>query len=171
MATEDEDYRSFEASQPMMMGTAVALSYGVPRSTHWPRVEKEHLAQHQNCLVCGKGVKDGVKVNVHHGFPFHFVVAVGRPDLELDERNLHTLCVEHEEEHHLLVGHLGSFESYNPYLKEDLRRYQGMAANDIRADPKYQQKVVGRPKSLGLMSSAERNALKHLLDTVFPKVA
>jgi hypothetical protein len=31
-------------------------------------------------------------VQVHHIFPFHDCVALGRPDLELDERNLITLC-------------------------------------------------------------------------------
>ena len=31
-------------------------------------------------------------VQVQHIFPFHYCVALGRPDLELDERNLITLC-------------------------------------------------------------------------------
>ena len=47
-------------------------------------------------------------------FLFHYVVLVGRPDLELDPRNLLTLCIRPDCEHHVLLGYLGDYESYNP---------------------------------------------------------
>jgi hypothetical protein len=33
---------------------------------------------------------------VHHIFPFHYCIALGRPDLELDDRNLITLCEDEQ---------------------------------------------------------------------------
>ena len=54
---------------------------------------------------------------MHHIFPFHYCIALGRPDLELDDRNLITLCEDEAgkpgQNHHLLVGHLDDFESSN----------------------------------------------------------
>jgi len=40
----------------------------------------------------------------------------GRPDFELDPRNLLTPCVHHDCEHHVLIGHLDDYESYNRHV-------------------------------------------------------
>jgi hypothetical protein len=73
-------------------GARVAAVFGIHRSPHWSEVARKHLARQPRCICCrpdspGQGIPQ-----VHHIFPFHYCVALGRPDLELDERNLITLC-------------------------------------------------------------------------------
>ena len=64
---------------------------GQPRSSHWPAVEKAHLAESPACACCTTA-SSTAKQQVHHVWPFHYCIALGRPDLELDPRNLITLC-------------------------------------------------------------------------------
>ncbi len=79
---------------------------GAARSSQWPAVERAHLAEHPECAVCGSKEQ----LNVHHVVPFHV-----RPDLELERSNLITLC----RNHHFWWGHLGSWRSWNPDVRED----------------------------------------------------
>jgi len=99
---------------------------GAKRSNKWPAARKAFLKDHPNCAVCG-GNK---KVEVHHKRPFHL-----HPELELDPSNFITLCEEKKDgvNCHLMVGHLGSFKSFNV---------------DVEADAKtWNAKFKGRPKS------------------------
>ena len=61
------------------------------------------------------------RVEVHHIFPFHICVVVDRPDLELDERNLVTLCGQSHDrgvgDRHLLLGHFDDWESMNVWVR------------------------------------------------------
>jgi 5-methylcytosine-specific restriction endonuclease McrA len=66
--------------------------YGDPRSSEWQSVRKSFVKRHPYCEACGS-MKS---INVHHVEPFHL-----RPDLELDEWNLITLC----RRHHFEIGH------------------------------------------------------------------
>jgi len=91
---------------------AICLVQG--RSGKWPRVRKQHLKEHPRCAVCG-GRKN---VEVHHICPYKQA-----PELELEPTNLITLC--NHLRCHLLVGHLGSYHSWN----EGVRR---MAASIFR---------------------------------------
>lgn len=79
---------------------------GVARSPHWPSVRKAFIAKNPCCAVCG--TKDDL--DVHHCFPFHL-----KPMLELEEGNLITLCTPH----HLFIGHLMNYRSYNVTVRED----------------------------------------------------
>jgi hypothetical protein len=90
------------------------------RSSHWPAVERAHIAQFPKCACCGTE-KDR---QVHHVKPFH-----NHPHLELDPNNLITLC----RVHHFWWGHLGSWFSWNKSIVRD-------AAAFLR-------KVIHRPKS------------------------
>lgn len=81
-------------------------TYGVARSSRWKTVRKEFLILHPTCAVCGTK-KD---LEVHHKIPV-FVDKM----LELDSKNLITLCSTH----HLWVGHLGSWKSYNQTVVDD----------------------------------------------------
>ena len=94
---------------------------GQPRSPEWPKVEKAHLAKNPHCACCAPGANLSAGQQVHHKFPFHCCIALGRPDLELDDRNLITLC---EKEGaggscHLRFGHLDNFKSFNVDVFED----------------------------------------------------
>jgi hypothetical protein len=101
--------------------------------------------------------------------PFHFVIACGRPDLELDFRNLITLC-EGAENHHLIVGHLDDWESYNRSVAHDARgTYHGEARAKIEALRRWTEERAARPKHLDAMSAAERHALNVTLDRLYPR--
>ena len=85
---------------------------GSRRSRQWSRVRKKWLGEHGACAVCG----NRRKLEVHHKLPFHL-----HPELELDSTNLVTLC---EDKYngincHLVIGHLGSFMSYNVNVDAD----------------------------------------------------
>lgn len=79
---------------------------GWERSSRWPIIRKEHLADNPFCVVCG-GNK---KVEVHHIKPFHLY-----PSLELDRDNLMTLCERKKYglNCHLLIGHVGNYRRMN----------------------------------------------------------
>lgn len=108
-----------------------------PRSPEWARVAMEHRRREPACVVCGY---KGRKVQVHHIKPFHL-----HPQLELDPHNLITLCEARGRNHHLLLGHLNSWESYNEHIREDAKHFRHKSAREIRADAHWQKKVLQRP--------------------------
>ena len=75
------------------------------RSSQWTDLQKAHLKLSPICLVCGTKRRR----QVHHIKPYHLF-----PELELDPTNLITLCLPH----HLLVGHLQYWRSWNPQVVE-----------------------------------------------------
>lgn len=68
------------------------MTYEGPRASEWVQVRNEFVRRHPRCEACGSAYN----LNVHHIIPFH-----QRPDLELVEDNLITLC----REHHFRIGH------------------------------------------------------------------
>jgi hypothetical protein len=107
-------------------------------------------------------------VQVHHIFPFHYCVLLGWPDLELDQRNLITLCETEsghvEENHHLLIGHLDDFKSSNLDVVNDAKKtFSGMTADQIKADPRWQLKPLDK------MSQQEKDDFTAQMNKVFPK--
>lgn len=100
------------AAQQAMQDTAFA------RSPAWQRVEPAFLAQqgHDTCAACHRD-KNQAKLEVHHILPFHLVRNFQRPDLEFDPTNLVTLC----DIHHLYIGHLGVWGSYNENVLFDVK--------------------------------------------------
>lgn len=101
----------------------VTRATGVPRSNQWPRVRQAHLTAHPCCEVCGtKG-----NLEVHHIVPFHI-----DKSKELEPSNLITLC----QDHHLLFGHLMSWQSYNPDIIEDVKLWRKKIANRPKPQPK-----------------------------------
>ena len=80
------------------------------RSSQWKSTRRDFLKKSQNfCAACW--YLDNLQV--HHKEPFN-----ERPDLELDESNLITLCMG-PNECHLKIGHGGSFDYFNPNVEED----------------------------------------------------
>jgi 5-methylcytosine-specific restriction protein A len=79
------------------------------RAGGWRTVEKHFLIAHPICAVCG-----GKKwLQVHHKKPFHL-----HPELELDDKNLITLCMGRKE-CHLKIGHGNNWKAYNPHVELD----------------------------------------------------
>lgn len=118
-------------------GAMIAKKHGKARSTEWPRVEKEHLQRQPACVACGHTEH----VQVHHVKPFHL-----HPQLELEPTNLITLCEAPSRDHHLLLGHLDEWESFNEHVHADVKHFFQMTADQIRADANWLKKVQSRPK-------------------------
>jgi len=144
------------------------------RSPEWPKFRDAFIAKNPDCTVCGKGRKDGVGVQAHHIFPFHYCIALGRSDLELDDRNLITLCENEVDEssnnHHVLVGHLDDFESSNLDVVHDAKvTYKGWTEARIEADGGWQSKKAHRLPHLPQMSGGDKQAFKWAMTTRYPK--
>lgn len=81
------------------------------RSSKWSSLRKSFLETNNFCAACG----GTIFLEVHHIEPFH-----ENPSLELDTNNLITLCDKPGKDNcHLEIGHLGSFKSKNPNVRED----------------------------------------------------
>ena len=148
-------------------------SPGVKRNGKWSKIRKEHLALEPNCAACGKGSKE-VSLQVHHKFPFHYCIALGRPDLELDHRNLITLCETSEtheaENHHLLIGHLDNFKSSNVNVEEDCKKYYLMTEEQIEDSAQWKIEENNRLKLLTEMSDQEKEDFKKLMNGKYPPI-
>lgn len=147
------------ADEPLHLTAAHARA----RSSLWPGVERAFLRQHPACEMCG--ARAGL--NVHHRVPFSYCIPLGRPDLEFEPQNLVTLCTKGAD-HHLLIGHLDFFQSYNPTLEQDLAAFAQQDAKTIRASRAWRNKVHERPPSYAHMTEEQRVALRHDLDARFP---
>jgi hypothetical protein len=142
---------------------------GQGRSPHWPAVEKAFRKLHPQCVACV--VKSVTHIQIHHRFPFHYCIALGRPDLELDMRNLITLCEwkSPSPNHHLLIGHLDSFASSGLDVAEDAISFRGMSAAEIKKDPRWIKKVATRLKPLDQMTATDKQAFTKRMNATFPK--
>jgi hypothetical protein len=153
---------------------AEAARHGIARSPEWPHVEKVHRLLQPRCTCCADGMASNAGTQVHHVFPFHYCVALGRADLELDQRNLVTLCEDEKgkpaQNHHLLVGHLDDFQSSNLDVVEDAASmFHGMTAEQIRESPEWKALVAKRLKPLSEMSEQDKQAFAQAMNQRFPK--
>lgn len=94
------------------------MPYGARRSSAWPRIRKEYLSNHSSCECCG-GTE---QLEVHHKKPVRLF-----PELELDYNNLVTLCEKRR--CHLTMGHLHSYQSYNPDVEIDVAKWEKKIRN------------------------------------------
>ena len=153
------------------LGTSIALKYGLKRSPLWAGVQRAYLAKNELCVVCSSNST----IQIHHIMPFHLCHLVYRGDLELDERNFISLCEETGNNHHLLLGHLGNFESYNQGGRESIlalgKSIPGLSEEAIKADQAWIQLMGSRPKPWEQWSHAEKLAFRQILDTTLPFIA
>ena len=148
--------------------TAANTTSALGRSPLWPGVQKSVLKKTPKCFACES--RKGLQV--HHIHPFHYCVGVGRPDLELDERNLIALCEtdvdDKEENHHLLIGHGGDFKLFNSHVLEDAKAWYGLKAQVIRESASFKERQAHKPKEFKDMTYDEKKAYRDLLDRELP---
>lgn len=130
------------------------------RSPLWLERAKIHIKVQPNCLVC----HTTENLNVHHKYPYSYIIGLGRPDLELDERNLFTLC----ERHHLLIGHLNWFESYNPKLEYYISLCRGLLISQIKSLPAWRTAVEFRPEPYAKMNEQAKKYLIREINESMP---
>jgi hypothetical protein len=159
-------------------GAAIAAQHGLTRSDEWPDVERLFLYNNPRCAGCDRPLWidsltiGGVGLQVHHRYAFHECILAGRPDLELDPRNLCCLCEDRpgllSRNCHLVLGHLNSFRSWNPTLDEDLAHWHDAPNEDaIRSDTVWLAKVYARPLPWPDWTIPRRIAFRATLDQVF----
>jgi hypothetical protein len=98
------------------------------------------------------------------------VVLCGRPDLELDFRNLVTLCADPQREHHPLIGHLDDHERFDPQLEKFIRTYYGLSQQQIRETSTWGKAHADKPHHLDQMSEEQKSAFKTMLDAKLPLI-
>jgi hypothetical protein len=149
-------------------GTSIAQRYELKRSPLWPEAQRKYLAKNPECAVC----PSNSNIQIHHVMPFHLCHLVYRGDLELDERNFIPLCEESGNNHHLLLGHLGDFESYNQGGRESIlmlgKSILGLSEAAIKADQAWILLMGSRPKPWEQWTHAEKLAFRQILDTTLP---
>jgi hypothetical protein len=148
-------------------GAAVAHDHGIPRSPHWKTVRTTFRRAHPFCDACGPG-SPRVHLEVHHVIPYHLCALLGRPDLELDPRNLVVLCEDEGFDHHLLVGHLGDFQTSNPIVRESVSTFFGATVAQIRIDARWVGLARAKPPEWGNMTDQNKLALRDEMDAVYP---
>lgn len=145
---------------------------GAKRSPHWPTVEKEFKDRNPDCIYCGAGSGQKFGIQAHHINPFHQVVGVGRPDLELDPRNLTSLCETEENkpapDHHITCGHLGSFQRNNDKVLEDVKLYFGKDHLLIEGMPEWKEEEKATSKPFSTWTDQEKKDYRRKLDTNLP---
>jgi len=106
MADPDNSAMILDADR---VDAAILAAHGLSRSPHWPEFSREVIAQDGACQFCG-----GVKLlQVHHIKPFHLF-----PALELDRRNVITLCMAPGNECHFVQGHKRNWLKFEPNIRE-----------------------------------------------------
>jgi len=159
-------------SAPDHGNTEALRTIGHGRSSRWPAIEKAFRKIHPQCVCCA--VPSTRHVQIHHRFPFHYCVALGRPDLELDVRNLITLCEgprASDPDHHLLIGHLADWQSADLDVAEAAITFRGMSEAEIRKDPRWIMKVAARLRPLDQMTGKDKIAFTQRMNATFPKMA
>ena len=154
-------------------GIHIHKAYGVQRSPRWSAVEHEYLNESPYCEACDSGNRGVVHVQVHHIIPIHYCILLGRPDLELDQRNFITLCEETKftkaPNHHLLIGHYDDFHSANLTCRIDAEsNYYNWSADKIKHDSGWLRMKQFRLKPWFKMTSQDKSALLDFLNTNFP---
>lgn len=146
---------------------------GLERSNKWPALARRITKLVNACACCGKSYGPKTAgLNVHHLYAFHDCVLAGRPDLELDERNLIVLCQNESgvptEQCHITAGHLADFQSFNPTLKADLKKWKGKSMAEVKATAEWKEKSKKRPKTYSKMTPAQQTAFRKMLDKKLP---
>lgn len=138
-----------------------------PRDPRWNEVRDNYLKAHNKCVVCGRSTD----LQIHHMFPVSYVRALGRPELELDDRNFMTLCETESgsdaQNHHLLIGHLDDWKSMNQNVMADAKKYVNKKAQDIKQDQHWKQEKAGKPKPASELTASERAHILSLIEAKF----
>jgi len=139
---------------------------GIERSDKWDIVHDAYIKKHPTCAVC-----DSINnVQAHHIFPFHYCIALGRPDLELDDRNLITLCETEGHDHHLLIGHFDDFKSSNMNVKTDAIIFHDFNKNNLKENKNWMFVKQSRLKPFDQMTNQEKVDLTKRMNATFPKI-
>ncbi len=137
------------------------LIYGaIPRHDDWDDfrdlVVKERGSR---CEISGATTD----LEAHHIIPFHYCIWLDLPQLELEPRNLIVLSGS-PINYHLLLGHLGDFSTYNPYIT-NIKKWKSLIKHfpRLKDSPFWQGCKKRRPKFIKDMGEKEK---RHMYNKV-----
>lgn len=138
----------------------------IKRSNHWDELRDKLIKERgSKCEISGATTD----LEAHHIIPFHFCVLLGRPELELEKKNIIILSGG-PINYHLLIGHLGNFESFNKDIL-NIRKWQKIAAVlDIKENEMWIKTKIKRPKEWKDMTKRNKTDLRKLMDRLFPPI-
>lgn len=147
-------------------GAVVAAYAGHARSPHFETVERElRKVSGGACVLTGSTIG----TQLHHCYvPFEVARVFGRWELEFSPRNLMFISQVRGNEKHLIIGHLGNFQSFNFNFSADIHYFKGMSDEDILNDESYKRAVKARPNSLHNLNDDEKESLKNRIDSILP---
>jgi len=147
----------------------VLLKFNIQRCTDWQTFESEYLSKHPVCQCC----KSIVGLKIHHIIPLQYCLSLERPDLELDERNLITLCSYSKGklcyDHHLLLGHLNDYNSFNINVIKDAKfHYKGFTNEQIKSNRLWKNSIKKPFIMREKMTEQDKEKLIKLMNRMFP---
>jgi hypothetical protein len=152
-------------------GLKAAAEHSLSRSSKWEKVKNDFLLKYPACVICGTTEC----CQVHHVIPFHVCVLLGYSEEELDERNLITLCEtekgEHEQNHHLAIGHFFDFRSSNLYVREDIITYHNLTEIQIKQSSQFLNEEKNKKmKEWKDMNEQDKQEIVKLINLWYPKI-
>ena len=148
-------------------GATVGHDHGIPRSSKWKTARRNYIKAHPFCEACGPTVTR-TQLEVHHRIPYHLCGLLGRPELEFDARNFIVLCEDDGVDHHLLLGHLDSFQTSNKSVQQSVLDFFGSTAAQIRGDTRWLALKAAAPKAWEDMTDDDKAAMKAAMDVLCP---
>ena len=148
-----------------------AEAHGVVRSSEVTEAQYNFLKTAEICACCGRDKKH-VTLEAHHKIPFHILFLIGRNELACEPRIFVPLCENtaktKSNDCHITIGHLQSFQSYNPKVDEDCKKYTGMSDIEIKNDIHWKKEESARPRSFKEWSTDQIEALKEYVNKTYP---
>ncbi len=147
----------------------------LPRSPQWPRVERAHLKKQPHCVCCKPGTNTHGGLQVHHMFPFHYCVALGRPDsssstVATSSPSARTSRASPARTTTCWWGTWTTSGRRTSTCSIDARiTFFGMTAAAIRADARWKAKAQRRLAPLDAMSHADKAAFVDRMNRRFPR--
>ena len=127
------------------------------------------LALRISRMVMAHQVPFDQKLPVHI---IQFVQTKERGILEIDDRNLISLCETEENapspNHHLRAGHSGDFQSSNTNIRQDAKVFFRMDEATIEKNAHYLENVKNRLKPWAQMTDQDKKDLTALIDRLYP---
>lgn len=141
------------------------------RSKEITEAQAKYLKKNPLCAISGtKG-----NTQAHHIIPYEYLVKIDREWLASDERIFVGLCETEKDKvvpnFHLLAGHLGSFQSFNIHILEDIQFFkQFKTTEEIEDNLTFQAKKAARYKFDYQMTLDDIKNLQTYVDSRWPKL-
>lgn len=135
-----------------------------PKRHHYNTMQ---VIKHPNCIICDR-TADKVELVAHHIYPISLLRLINRLDLELDDRNIRTICEDKKLGCHYLFAHYQDWKSYNPDIDEFADMFKNSTVAEILESSTYQSALTNRPCPIHMMPRTTLNCIASQLADIMP---